>query len=539
MSPPGPMATRQDGPLGPDGKVPAFPRKKGPMGQAGPIGTTGPMGQASPVELSGRPVPAPPGKRGSVGSSESPRPVGPPRQPGTQKSANLTGLPESSLIPILDKPNSTYSTNDGDPDWATTAILRTDGFSVLYTGNNPASSVPHDDMPINPTYSRNKGDPDWTVAILRTEDLSVLYTADSGIDSSSIPQDEMLSFGTDSCSIGRSFCLIATVVLVGSGATIATILTMMFHNTKEHDIQTPKPTQDSRHWTTVNLTAPAVIAGSVSTNIHILHSTNGKVRPMGLNPPNMTEPSGKTGPILPGDAVSNRPIGPPVPPTPPLPPSEMEPMGRAGPVEQNGRDGVPRSPRPTKPPKGKGPVGSQDLPEPVGFFGPPVGLQRRPTYPFERPQTNIGGKSDKVSCKGGYTVFRGICYKVFKIYQTFSEAAETCRANGGTLAMPRDALTNNFLISLYQKSVSNDPLWFGLHDRREEGKFEWADGSPLGEYSSWGALRPDNGLFARFQNCVQYPNYNGLTIAGSRWYDNNCDLRFFFICQVIPGNETA
>ncbi|XP_066298701.1 uncharacterized protein [Branchiostoma lanceolatum] len=343
----------------------------------------------------------------------------------------------------------------------------------------------------------------------------------------------------DSCSIGRSFCLIATVVLVGSGATIATILTMMFHNTKEHDIQTPKPTQDSRHWTTVNLTAPAVIAGSVSTNIHILHSTNGKVRPMGLNPPNMTEPSGKTGPILPGDAVSNRPIGPPVPPTPPLPPSEMEPMGRAGPVEQNGRDGVPRSPRPTKPPKGKGPVGSQDLPEPVGFFGPPVGLQRRPTYPFERPQTNIGGKSDKVSCKGGYTVFRGICYKVFKIYQTFSEAAETCRANGGTLAMPRDALTNNFLISLYQKSVSNDPLWFGLHDRREEGKFEWADGSPLGEYSSWGALRPDNGLFARFQNCVQYPNYNGLTIAGSRWYDNNCDLRFFFICQVIPGNETA
>ncbi|XP_066298702.1 uncharacterized protein [Branchiostoma lanceolatum] len=479
MSPPGPMATRQDGPLGPDGKVPAFPRKKGPMGQAGPIGTTGPMGQASPVELSGRPVPAPPGKRGSVGSSESPRPVGPPRQPGTQKSANLTGLPESSLIPILDKPNSTYSTNDGDPDWATTAILRTDGFSVLYTGNNPASSVPHDDMPINPTYSRNKGDPDWTVAILRTEDLSVLYTADSGIDSSSIPQDEMLSFGTDSCSIGRSFCLIATVVLVGSGATIATILTMMFHNTKEHDIQTPKPTQDSRHWTTVNLTAPAVIAGSVSTNIHILHSTNGKVRPMGLNPPNMTEPSGKTGPILPGDAVSNRPIGPPVPPTPPLPPSEMEPMGRAGPVEQN------------------------------------------------------------VSCKGGYTVFRGICYKVFKIYQTFSEAAETCRANGGTLAMPRDALTNNFLISLYQKSVSNDPLWFGLHDRREEGKFEWADGSPLGEYSSWGALRPDNGLFARFQNCVQYPNYNGLTIAGSRWYDNNCDLRFFFICQVIPGNETA
>ncbi|XP_066297924.1 collectin-11-like [Branchiostoma lanceolatum] len=177
--------------------------------------------------------------------------------------------------------------------------------------------------------------------------------------------------------------------------------------------------------------------------------------------------------------------GPPTPLWPPIPPGEREAVGPAGTVGQDVRDGALVSPIPTKPPEGKGPVGSQDLPEPVGSFGPP-GLQGKPTYPPERPQTNIRGKSDKVSCKGGYTVFRGICYKVFKTYQTFNEAAATCRADGGTLAMPRDAQINDFLISLYQKSVNNDPLWFGLHDRREEGKFEWVDGSPLGEYNSWG-----------------------------------------------------
>ncbi|XP_066299521.1 uncharacterized protein [Branchiostoma lanceolatum] len=41
-----------------------------------------------------------------------------------------------------------------------------------------------------------------------------------------------------SCSIGRCFCFIATVVLVGSGATITALLILMFYNTQELDIQT-------------------------------------------------------------------------------------------------------------------------------------------------------------------------------------------------------------------------------------------------------------------------------------------------------------
>ncbi|XP_066297932.1 collectin-11-like [Branchiostoma lanceolatum] len=175
----------------------------------------------------------------------------------------------------------------------------------------------------------------------------------------------------------------------------------------------------------------------------------------------MTEPSGKTGPILPGDARANGPFGPP---------------GPSGPPGLPDQPAVPLSAGPTYP---------------------------NPAGPPERHQTNIRGKSYKVSCPGGYTEFCGICYKMFKTMQTFSEASATCRTNGGTLAMPRDAQINDFLISLYRKSVNNMNSWFGLHGRREEGKFEWVDGSPLGEYNFWGKSQPEKGPLGRMENCIR------------------------------------
>ncbi|XP_019643173.1 PREDICTED: uncharacterized protein LOC109484362 [Branchiostoma belcheri] len=58
--------------------------------------------------------------------------------------------------------------------------------------------------------------------------------------------------------------------------------------------------------------------------------------------------------------------------------------------------------------------------------------------------------------------------------KTFSESAETCRADGGTLAMPRDEGINDFLVSLDEIGRR----WFGLH--RQEDKWEWIDGTALG-----------------------------------------------------------
>ncbi|XP_019614325.1 PREDICTED: C-type lectin domain family 4 member K-like [Branchiostoma belcheri] len=125
-----------------------------------------------------------------------------------------------------------------------------------------------------------------------------------------------------------------------------------------------------------------------------------------------------------------------------------------------------------------------------------------------------------------YTIWHGTCYKAFATRKTFDQAAEACRADGGTLAMPRDAETDAFLISLHD-SVG-DGFWFGLHDQCEEGRFEWLDGSVLGSYSSWGQKQPDN--FGGNEDCVIYSS-----VWKDKWDDAMCKKLLNFICQAAPG----
>ncbi|XP_019643117.1 PREDICTED: low affinity immunoglobulin epsilon Fc receptor-like [Branchiostoma belcheri] len=129
------------------------------------------------------------------------------------------------------------------------------------------------------------------------------------------------------------------------------------------------------------------------------------------------------------------------------------------------------------------------------------------------------------SCPEGYTIWRYICYKAFYTLKNFDDAAATCRVDGGTLAMPRDADTNTFLASL-EKSKTHG-FWIGLHDRREEGKFEWVDGSALGSYSSWAPGEPND--HNEDEDCAA-------TWEDQVWNDAHCSgLQMNFICQTAPG----
>ncbi|XP_019644509.1 PREDICTED: C-type lectin domain family 4 member M-like [Branchiostoma belcheri] len=137
------------------------------------------------------------------------------------------------------------------------------------------------------------------------------------------------------------------------------------------------------------------------------------------------------------------------------------------------------------------------------------------------------------SCPGGYTMWRGICYKAFDTQKTFSEAEATCGEDGGTLAMPRDNETNAFLISLYRTVSDTWPtawFWFDLHDRREEGRFEWVDGSPLGAFNSWGFREPNDRMGD--EDCVRYAS---LVSEKDKWNDIQCHKKFNFLCQTAPG----
>ncbi|XP_078572353.1 uncharacterized protein LOC144859522 [Branchiostoma floridae x Branchiostoma japonicum] len=133
------------------------------------------------------------------------------------------------------------------------------------------------------------------------------------------------------------------------------------------------------------------------------------------------------------------------------------------------------------------------------------------------------------SCPTGYTVFRGICYKAFDTPKSFSDAAAACGEDGGTLAMPQDAETNAFLISLHNAVSDKWAFWFGLHDQWKEGSFEWVDGSALGTYNSWDQGQPDS--YQGNADCAAY------SVFKDKWAVYQCDWTLCFICQAVPGRH--
>ncbi|XP_019644911.1 PREDICTED: collagen alpha-1(XXV) chain-like [Branchiostoma belcheri] len=245
----------------------------------------------------------------------------------------------------------------------------------------------------------------------------------------------------------------------------------------------------------------------------------GPVGPASTGPPGPPGPPGKKGGTGPPGPVSTGPPGPPGPPgknaaTGPVGPASVGPPGplgrpgkkgatgpvgpaSAGPPGRPGEKGAtgltgPRGPKgspgfqgPPGRPGQKGAIGPQGPKGPPGFQGPPG----RPGQKGEMGPTGPRGCCSG-PCPKGYQKFRGICYKAFLTPTSFDRASEICRRDGGTLAMPKDAETNAFLISLYKASRSHSVFSFGLSDRRKKGVFEWVDGTPLRGFTSWGPGEP-------------------------------------------------
>ncbi|KAI8499349.1 hypothetical protein Bbelb_231130 [Branchiostoma belcheri] len=281
-------------------------------------------------------------------------------------------------------------------------------------------------------------------------------------------------------------------------------------------------------------------------------------------------PSGEKGPMgpagPPGRKGSMRPAGP-VSVGPPGPPGEKGPIGPAGPPGAKGAMG-PAGPMSVGPPGHPGEMG------PVGPAGPgSVG----PAGPRGAKGAEKGGPSEKkgprgrwvlqgrpvcrdapsalldhrdihkqldasevihhvmlVPCPEGYTEWRrGTCYKFFSTWKTFSEADQICRKDGGTLAMPRDEETSAYLHSISKTPGKIYIYWIGLHDQREEGKFEWVDGSALGEYSPWSPGRP---VVNHQRNCVS--SYYYIRTHRAMWSDILCGFKRPFFCQGVHRPTT-
>ncbi|CAH1226359.1 CD209 [Branchiostoma lanceolatum] len=140
-------------------------------------------------------------------------------------------------------------------------------------------------------------------------------------------------------------------------------------------------------------------------------------------------------------------------------------------------------------------------------------------------------------CFSGYQMHRDTCYKAFNTPKNFHDAASTCAADGGTLAMPKDADTNAFLINL-KNAVDNNTLFrFGLTDRHQEGGWIWDDNVTLGSFTAWGPGQPDN---YGDEDCAEYFSGSHSSHISDTWNDGPCThADRMFICQVTPSEIDA
>ncbi|XP_078697194.1 C-type lectin-like isoform X2 [Branchiostoma floridae x Branchiostoma belcheri] len=202
------------------------------------------------------------------------------------------------------------------------------------------------------------------------------------------------------------------------------------------------------------------------------------------------------------------------------PPGEMGPIGPPGPVGSQGELGPIGPPGPAGPPGPKAPM------EMAAATG-----QCEPRARWPRSKYRPGMK--KACCPMGYSKVGEMCYKAFNDKANFAESARRCREERGTLAKPRDAATDCFLISLKNAVDSRSRFWFGLHDQRKEGSFQWMDGTALehGSYTNWAPDQPDN---EHNEDCVHYFSSTEPRGWQNNWNDADCSELYGYIC-LVPG----
>ncbi|XP_035673972.1 uncharacterized protein LOC118414203 [Branchiostoma floridae] len=140
--------------------------------------------------------------------------------------------------------------------------------------------------------------------------------------------------------------------------------------------------------------------------------------------------------------------------------------------------------------------------------------------------------SQVLDCPPGYTRHIRHCYKAYGLKNSFSDAEKTCEDYGGTLAMPRDIRTQEFLRNLRNQVDTTAWFWLGFHDQFQEGDWVYMDGTSLGNYQPWYPGEPNS--LDHNENCGMMFE----EAKGGRWNDVDCSREQMFICQTSSGGST-
>ena len=141
---------------------------------------------------------------------------------------------------------------------------------------------------------------------------------------------------------------------------------------------------------------------------------------------------------------------------------------------------------------------------------------------------------------GNWVELNGIEYmfhgKTLYYQKNYEEALAHCESEGGKLAEPKSAETNNDIVALSSNSIisgSSIGVWIGIDDKFQEGYFRYASDNTSITYTDWDTVEPNNGNGNQEEDCVRLIKRPG--VNRFKWSDALCSKKSSFVCERIKG----
>ncbi|XP_072227228.1 C-type lectin domain family 4 member E-like [Leuresthes tenuis] len=138
-------------------------------------------------------------------------------------------------------------------------------------------------------------------------------------------------------------------------------------------------------------------------------------------------------------------------------------------------------------------------------------------------------------CEVGWEHHVQKCYYFNKMKYSWTKSRDECRRKGGDLVKIDSREEQRFLEARLRDKMEEDEdkFWIGLTDSEEEGRWLWADRSPLDTcLTFWSPDEPDNWTENNSpgEDCVRMGQKGG---AGDLrcWFDHSCDNPHKSICE--------
>ena len=127
-----------------------------------------------------------------------------------------------------------------------------------------------------------------------------------------------------------------------------------------------------------------------------------------------------------------------------------------------------------------------------------------------------------VACNNGWKHYQSSCYKYSNRQSRWTDAEDLCQKDGAHLAKITSRKEQDFVFSLGVHQPFQ--IWIGLRAQGPSGKFTWADGSPLGNFTFWSAGEPSPDPDV----CAEMIRNDGQ----GRWQTGQCTTRHSsYVCE--------